>query len=198
MRFLQRYRHVWTIWLSITLAYAFLTVLSLKLLLPLQFYVFGELPYSISLLFFPHGLRIIVAYFYRWQSIPYLFPVSLYYALQFHYPEAPFTTVLLVAVLVSSVGYIGLIIALIIKSIFFPGLPERKDWITMLIAGGCASVLNTLGHKFLLGIKDALVLGYLIGDISGLFFLLVSLIYAFRHYEKLSLAVARVCRNRNS
>lgn len=163
----------------------FLTaVVTFKLLMPMQVRFLGELPYAISLLFFPHSVRILSAYFLGGLSVLYLFPISLLFVTQMKSSDLSMLGMLLLAGLISSVGYLGIRVAFLFKKFFTPSMPERKDWIFILIAGAIASILNALGHMIILGIEGNVLVGYFIGDMSGLFFSLIFLIYMFRILER--------------
>jgi hypothetical protein len=155
-----------------------------EVFMPLQRVYLGELPYSISLLFLPHSVRLLSAYFLGWRSILYLFPVSLLWSVYIKPSDVPFDVVILIAGLIACVGYIGILVAQALKALLFPNAPARKDWVLILAAGAVASLLNTVGHRVILGTEGSLILGYFIGDMSGLFFSLIILIYIFRYFDR--------------
>ncbi len=168
----------------VTAAYALSALLTFQLLQPLQNLAFGALPFTISLLHLPHTVRILAAYFLGWRSVAYLFPVSVASVYVTHAQDQGGMTLLALGTLISVVGYVGILSACAIKNLLFPLLPQKKDWIVLLIAGAIASVLNTMGHALLLPVATETGVGYFIGDIGGLFFTLIALIYVFRIFDK--------------
>ena len=169
--------------LIVTIAYCSLFLFTFAVLMPLQDIFFYWLPMSISLLFLPHGVRILTTYFYGWKSIFYLLPghlitwAYLKYALE---SEQDVYSVLI------SISASFLAVCLVFRSWSSHSDSQLgSHWKLIVLAGALASLGNGLGHALLYGnlIDTAfisLTLGYLIGDVSGLFFLMLALIFVNR------------------
>lgn len=167
----------------VSFAYLASGFLTFQVIYPLQSWAFGPLPNSISLLHLPHTVRILAAYFLGWRSVLYLFPVSIISVYLTHGEAQDMVTLLLLASLISAVGYLGFLTACALKKALFADLPAQKDWILLLIAGAVASLLNAAGHAAIIPAGGIFEVGYLIGDMGGLFFTLIALILVFRTFD---------------
>jgi hypothetical protein len=138
---------------------------------------------SISLLFLPHGVRILTAYFYGWKSIFYLLPG--------HVITWAYLWVALESEQDIYSAFISIFASFLAVCLVFRSWSSHSDsqlgshWKLIVAAGVLASLGNGLGHALLYGnlIDTAfmsLTLGYLIGDVSGLFFLMLALIFVNR------------------
>lgn len=166
---------------SFTLAWS----LTLGFVIPLQTIVSGNSQSEISLLFVPHGVRILAFYFYVWKAVFYLLPSSyLCWALSNHSgadldPLSP--------VISTTSCYVGFKAASL-----FTYLRDRKFtlklWKFLIFAGATSSLANGIGLSLLQhqGTEFVSLIGYMIGDISGLIVCLLVLMYAFRFARLLS------------
>ena len=167
----------------VTIAYSSLFLFTFAVLMPLQDVFFYWLPMSISLLFLPHGVRILTAYFFGWKSILYLLPGHVitwaYLKFVLESEQDVYSTLI-------SISASFLAICLVFRSWSCHSDSQlRSHWKLIVAAGALASLGNGLGHAFLYGdlIDTAfmlLTIGYLIGDVSGLFFLMLALIFVSR------------------
>jgi hypothetical protein len=175
-----------TFW--VTIAYILLFLLTFGIIMPYQYFLLTQLPLNISLLFLPHGVRIITVYLYGWKSIFYLLPGHLvtwaYLNLFLHSKKDMYSS--LISILCSFFA-----VSLMFWS--WTSHPEKKaqaHWKLIMAAGALASAGNGLGHALLYGdLEDAggikIIVGYMIGDISGLFFLLLVLIIINKYMRKI-------------
>ena len=169
----------------VSTAYIALFALTFSVIMPVQGVIFTFLPMNISLLFLPHGVRILALYLYGWRAALYLFPAHLvtWAYLKFHLGSEQSI----------SSGGVSILASLLAMLIVFQkvqgvtSVAKKDDWKRILIAGAVASLLNGLGHATLYGDVSSLTvdwimitLGFMIGDVSGLFFLMVIMIYVFR------------------
>lgn len=168
----------------VTIAYLVSFSLTTAVIAPIQSMYLTAVPPAISLLFLPHGVRILAAYFLGWKSILYLLPSG--YFTHFLWIQTQGVELDLIAPTISIfAAYLGVkLLAL------FPMVDLRdfsmSSWKWLLLAGLLGSIFNGLGHGLL---QDNLplstqILGYAIGDVSGQFALMVCLIYYFRYVDK--------------
>jgi hypothetical protein len=163
----------------VTIAYVILFVVTFGALMPIQAQFFDWLSMSISLLFLPHGVRVLAVYLYGWRAILYLLPghlVTWGYLRVFLESEQGIYSALI------SICASFLAVCLVFRSWSSHSDSQlRSHWLLIIIAGAVASIGNGLGHAIWHGSQlDAtwitLMLGFFIGDVSGLFFLLLLLI----------------------
>ena len=147
---------------------------------PLQSTFLAGVSNKIGLLFLPHCVRIIAIYYYGWRAILLLLPASsLMWFLTVYGGRIDLS---MYAPIVSLIAcWIGMTLA----KAFFEERSKIIDvsaWKFLIVAGAAASLLNGLSLSFLqhdsqLGLS---ILGYMIGDVAGLFASLLLLIYVFR------------------
>ena len=140
----------------------------------------GDFDYA-SLLYLPHGVRVIAAWLYGWKSIVYLAPGA-YLAHFSRIPEhpdlwslgealQPMFGVVCVAMTFEVVARLG--VDLRLRAGF------RAPWRSILLVGALASLINAIGANLVVQNPPEVMLGYLVGDILGmiLLFLVVMLIF---------------------
>ena len=162
----------------VTVAYFTLFIVTFGALMPIQAQFFNWLPMSISLLFLPHGVRILAVYLYGWRAILYLFPghlVTWGYLKVFLKSEQDIYSTLI------SICASFMAVCLVFRSWSSHSDSQlRSHWLLIIVAGAIASIGNGLGHAVWYGSQldttwAILMLGFFIGDVSGLFFLLLLL-----------------------
>jgi len=170
---------------AVSAAYIVLFTFTFSVIMPAQSIIFTLLPMNISLLFLPHGVRILAIYLYGWRAVLHLFPAHLatWAYLYFYLGSEQSISASIVSILAS------LLAMLIVfqKAEGVTSVTKKGDWKGILLAGAIASLLNGLGHATLYGTAGGLnmewimiTLGFMIGDVSGLFFLMIVMIYVFR------------------
>lgn len=168
----------------VTIAYLVAFALTTAVIAPIQSIYLSAVPPAISLLFLPHGVRILAAYFFGWHSILYLIPSG--YLTHFLWIETQGVDLDLTAPMVSIIAsYIGVQSISLIPSIGFRDF-NMSAWKWLLLAGFLGSIFNGLGHGLLQNefSLSTQILGYAIGDVSGQFALMIALIYYFRYIQK--------------
>ena len=177
-------RDTLTTFVIVSFAYIISYALTTGFVSPLQSTFLAGVSDKIGLLFLPHGVRIIAIYYYGWRAILLLIPVS--YLMLFLTVYGGEIDLSLYAPIVSLVAcWIGLTLAKVIfeeKS----KMLEMSAWKFLIVAGAAGSLLNGIGLSFLqhdsqIGLS---ILGYMIGDVAGLFASLLILIYVFRFMRK--------------
>lgn len=148
---------------------------------PLQAYLGLGSSGLYSLLFLPHGVRMLTMFFYRWMGIVYLMPSVLI----MWYLEA-YVNDLDIKLASAFLNVIACFLGwFVVFGVFARSdrLQSLRTWVRLLISGVVASLFNSLSHAYLY--RDVLpthemFLGYLIGDIFGQIALMILLIYVFR------------------
>lgn len=169
------------IFVILSLGYLVSFSLTMAIISPLQSILLSSVPLSISLLFLPHGVRMIAAHFFGWKSILYLLPSSyLMYALM---TEAQGKILPLAAPTISLIAAnLGMQIVSVVANVTSKDITVSA-WKWLLLAGFISSIFNGVGIGLLQGdiSLSTQVLGYAIGDVSGQFALMICLIYYFKH-----------------
>jgi hypothetical protein len=136
-----------------------------------------------SLLFFPHGVRIIAAYLFGWRSVIYLFPAKMFYAVEILQQET--LAVQIMTPVLSQVACVGAFTLLA-----YTGVISRKwtdtvlSWRCLVLAGCAAAALHSTVSGLLFG-HDAYVMAKLfVGDISGFIALLLLIMLGFRMFRR--------------
>jgi len=153
---------------------------SIYLLLPLQARYTPELAPYASLLFLPHGVRILSAWLMGWKAIPLIAPTALltHWA---NFGADGFTLV----------GLAGAFSGIVCAAVTFWALAKagmdlriaatrEANWRDVMIAGGIASIINTFGMGWAFNHNTDTLVGYFIGDVTGLFACMLVLMLAFK------------------
>jgi hypothetical protein len=137
------------------------------LVAPLQAKLHPEL--VMSLLFFPHGVRVLAAWLYGWRSVAFLLPGALLCNLHFA-GEAAFHPSSLLAVTTSLVAAP---LAFTLTRKLFPNLstvPGKTNLWTITLVGFLASVFNLSALQAVHAHAPMEGAVILVGDMSGLLF----------------------------
>lgn len=169
----------------VTMVYLIAFFLTFLVFFPLQEAVFGSVAFYANLLFLPHGIRLLAALFYGWRSVIFLTPASLithYYLSGW----AGFEFLNLMSAVVGiSCAAASFQILKWLNLDFRNSDKYRLNWRYLLLAGVMASVLNSVGTNlfyndfFTLDMAQSVIF-YLIGDVSGQFFMMLILMLIFR------------------
>jgi len=147
---------------------------------PLQTILLPEFTTSISLLFLPHGVRLLAVHYFGWKAIPLLIPSSylMWYITVFGGGIAigPFQP--LASLVACYVGYK-------LMSLIIPGPPARlgrQEWKLLVAAGILSSLLNGVFNSLLQRSAQLSldIVGYMIGDIFGQIGLMLVLVYILK------------------
>lgn len=164
--------------------YALSFYIAIYWIIPLQNQYFPTFQSHASLLFLPHGVRVLSAWMYGWRSIGMIAPV----ALMTHW-------ILFGADGFTPIGIVGAMSGVVCAAFCFwllamLGLDFRisagntVNWRDVLIAGSIASTVNSFGLGFAMGNSLQTVSAYFIGDITGLFGCMIILMLAFKVFRK--------------
>ena len=162
--------------LILSLAYITSYTLTNGFIVPLQSMLLPHYTTTISLLFLPHGIRVLAAYYYGWKAFFFLVPstylmwfVIVYGAEVPLHPLQPITSVLscIIGVKIISKNRIGRL---------------EQEWKTLLLGGLIGSILNGIASSYLIN-SDIIIsslFGYILGDMLGQIVLMIMLLYMFK------------------
>lgn len=170
----------------VSLAYLAAFFATFEILMPIQAVFFPEFQSRASLLFLPHGVRVLSAWLLGWRSALMLLP-----------------GVVLAFVYVAGAGALApsrlaaIAIAVTVPAAMFhllrllgwdlhPQAEKQPCWPCVMLAGLLISIASSFLTNFAFGSAPEDYVAYLIGDFFGLFFLMLILMLFFRglrHYD---------------
>ncbi|WP_342585428.1 hypothetical protein [Ruegeria sp. ANG-S4] len=167
-------------------AYFAASILTFEVLMPLQNVFFPEYPSHASLLFLPHGVRVLAAWLLGWRAIFALLPgVFLVFAMVGGWDVFLPNRLLAIGIAVTTVPAV-LYACKWAGWDLFPS-PDRKPcWLCIMVVGIVTSFLVSALTNMAFGSSMAEYIAFLIGDISGLFFLMLGLYLTFRFIDRRS------------
>ncbi|WP_242648547.1 hypothetical protein [Cognatishimia maritima] len=167
-------------------AYFVASILTFEVLTPVQDLFFVDFYSSASLLFLPHGVRVLTAWLLGWRSIIALLPgVFLTY----------FYLAGMKAFLPSRLA--GIAIAVLVAPIVFetiarlwrdirPSLNREPCWYCVMGAGVISAIVIGILTNLAFGSPPLDYFAFFIGDVLGLFVLMLILMLVFRQLRKAS------------
>ena len=166
--------------LLISCAYIFSFFLTFAIVAPVQDAILPAFGNYASLLFLPHGVRVVSAWLYGWRSLIFLVPGSIL-SHSYLYGSAGFSVDYLMA------AFFGVFCAAFsfwVFALFGMDLRLHKTrqvhWRDVMLAGVVASVLNSVGTTFFFGNDLATASARFFGDVTGMFASIFLLMLAFR------------------
>ena len=168
----------------VSIAYIASFAITFGVFMPVQRIALPDLANAASLLFLPHGVRVLTAWLYGWRALLLLAPSALL-THAYLFGSAGFTGSYFVAALF---GVFCATFSFWLFSRF--GMDFRvghvriASWREVLLAGSFASVINVAGswHFFGFGLRTASA--YFFGDLCGLLSAMLLLMMAFRLFRK--------------
>ena len=179
-------RDTLTTFVIVSFAYIISYSLTSGFFYPIQTALLPEVSEKTGLLFLPHGVRIIAVYYLGWKAILFLLPST--YLMWFLSVYGNGLDLHMYQPVVSVIAcYLGVKLTEFVLFVR-PSTLDLAAWKYLIIAGVFGSVFNGIGLTALQHeVEFALnVLGYIIGDVAGLFASLLILMYVFkflRHYR---------------
>lgn len=167
----------------VTLAYVAVFSLMEGFVGPLQQMVAPNLSQYVSLLFLPHGIRVLTLYYFGWRGVLYLIPGSLIsWFLMVYGQGQPLHFASSIVSIVGCYAGVRLVRTVVGES---EATYSAFSWRTMLVAGAVASLFNSVGLSILhfSAPPPAILIGYFVGDLAGQAALMVILIFVFRAAE---------------
>jgi hypothetical protein len=137
-----------------------------------------------SLVFLPHGVRVLTAWLYGYWSLILLLPATLfthYLRVGGEFSDAYAAIAPMSGVLCSAVAF-----DLAKRAGFDLSYRSSKpvNWRAIIIVGAMASVINSVGANFLFGNDTAAAVAYWVGDVLGLLAAMLALMLMFRVARK--------------
>ncbi|WP_254429860.1 hypothetical protein [Ruegeria atlantica] len=152
--------------------------------MPLQNVFFPEYPSRASLLFLPHGVRVLAAWLLGWRAIFALLP-GVFIVFAFLGGTDVFLPSRLLAILIAVTTVPAVFYALKWAGWdLFPRLDRKPCWLCVMGVGVITSFLASAMTNMSFGSAGVEYIAFLIGDISGLFFLMLGLYFAFRFMDR--------------
>lgn len=151
--------------------------------MPLQNVFFPEYPSRASLLFLPHGVRVLAAWLLGWRAIFALLP-GVFIVFAFLGGTDVFLPSRLLAIVIAVTT---------VPAVFylckwagwdlFPSPGRKPCWLCVMGVGVVTSFLVSALTNMAFGSAKVEYVAFLIGDISGLFFLMLGLYYTLRFVD---------------
>ena len=165
-------------------AYFAAILITFELVPPLQSLIFPEYSSRASLLFLPHGVRVLSAWLLGWRAIPALLPGVI---ATFLYVGG--MDILLPSRLFAIAIAVGTVPACfhLLRTLGFDLFPNRLRppcWLCVMGVGIVTSLIIASLTNLAFGSDPVEAVAYLIGDVSGLFFGMLALLYAFRAFGR--------------
>ncbi len=152
--------------------------------MPLQNLFFPEYPSRASLLFLPHGVRVLSAWLLGWRAIFALLPgVFIVFAALGGSDVFLPSRLMAMAIAVTTVPAVFYLCKWLGWDLF-PRADRKPCWICIMVVGVVTSFLVSGLTNLAFGSATAEYIAFLIGDVSGLFFLMLGLYFAFRFADK--------------
>ncbi len=174
-----------TFWVSILFSASF--EISKSIQFYFQTYLFPNFPEFVSLIFLPHGVRVVFTWLYGWRSIlPLFFAQSLYGLMLFDLGNVSKEHILTAAFVSSVSVYIACELLRKSGDQIYAYETDQFSWKKLLLIGLMGSVLNAIGNtivfqSYIPSESHILtIIGYMIGDTVGTFVALLILMYSFR------------------
>lgn len=161
-------------------AYVGAFLVTFGVLTPVQNLFFPAFPSYASLLFLPHGVRVLAAWMLGWRAVPALAPGMLLMFLYVVGTQA-FQPLRLAAMIIALVVAPATFRALALAGHdLAPRAGRVPCWPCVMGAGILVSLLGAGLVNLVLGNGPVDYLAYMIGDVFGLFFLMMILMFVFR------------------
>lgn len=140
-----------------------------------------------SLIFLPHGIRIIAAWLYGWRAVLYILPGT-YLTHAFRMQGVSIDLWILMAPM------FGVVCASLCFDLLARlGLDLRfraegnTNWRDIIMVGVLASMVNSVGANLFFQNDTYTALAYFVGDVLGMLLLMLCLMWGFRVYRKMRL-----------
>ena len=170
---------------SASLLYLTAIVVNFEVVVPVQNLFFPEYTSRASLLFLPHGVRVLAAWLMGWRSALALLP-GVFLAFFYVAGLEVFTPSRLAGIFIAVTIAPAAFEAFRLLGVNLAPRPDRTPcWICIMIAGLVASVAGSMLTNLALGSAPVDYFAYVIGDMAGLFFLMLALMLVLRWMRRL-------------
>ncbi|SFD88204.1 hypothetical protein [Roseivivax sediminis] len=159
---------------------------------PLQYALFQDTTDFASLLYLPHGVRVLAVWLLRWQALPGLFAGA--FASELIFTDGSLLEIMQ-PVLLESIAVGALSGYLVFEALrlsgedAYAGANPHLNWQQLFMIGIVSSIVNSIGQSIVFGglvVPENAVqvlLFYAIGDILGLFVMLLLTLAIFRGFR---------------
>ena len=175
--------------LVIVTAYIFCHGLTSFVVTPVQSMVLPKATVFASLMYLPHGVRVLATWAYGWKAIPALIVgVSISAWLFRPAEELDFLEpALLEGILVGALSaFLAFELARLLGFNFYFGSSRKLNWKGMIVIGAISSIINSIGQTIVFSglinvdqLAKTLAI-YAIGDLVGLVTCMIALMFVFR------------------
>ena len=182
--------------LIVVLSYVFCHGVTSFVVTPVQSSVFPEYTVFASLVYLPHGVRVLATWAFGWRAIPALV-VGVIMSAWLFTPSNELDILepaLLKGMLVGAFSaFLAFELVRRIGYDFYFGGSRNLNWKGMILIGAISSIINSIGQSivysgiFGLGELPGLMVFYAVGDLVGLIICMVVLMFCFRWMRLLSL-----------
>ncbi|MDU8913755.1 hypothetical protein [Aestuariicoccus sp. MJ-SS9] len=175
--------------LIVALVYVLCHGLTALVVTPVQSMVLPEETVFASLIYLPHGVRVLATWAFGWRAIPSLVVGSSIAAWLFTPTDELnlLEPALLESILVGAFSaFAAFELARLAGFDFYFGRARRLNWKGMIAIGAISSIINSVGQTFiyagLIGLDQLVevLLIYAVGDLVGLIVCMVALMFVFR------------------
>ena len=167
-----------------SLSYLVAFFATFEVLMPVQTLFFPDFDSRASLLFLPHGVRVLAAWLLGWRSVLALLPgVVLVFVYVAGWGAFEPSRLAAMAIAVTVPAAIFHLLRLIGWDLF-PAPHRRPCWPCIMVVGLVISLITSLLTNYAFGSAPKDYIAYLIGDVFGLFFLMLILMLIFRHLRR--------------
>ncbi|UWQ84774.1 hypothetical protein [Leisingera caerulea] len=154
--------------------------------MPLQNMFFAEFVNFASLLHLPFGVYVLAAWLMGWRSALAILPgvIYIFWALggmNIILPNRIISIIITICV-APAVFHLLALISFDVR----PRADKQPCWICVMLAGLTISVVKSVLINIALGSTPSEYIAYMIGDMSGLFFLMLALMLFFRNLRSAS------------
>lgn len=171
----------------VTFAYLGAFFATLEIFMPIQAAFFAEFPSRASLLFLPHGVRVLTAWLLGWRSVLVLLP-GVVFVFVYMAGWGAFAPSRLAAIVIAVTMPAACFALLrLLGRDLSPAAERRPCWPCIMGVGLMISVLGALLTNYAFGSAPKDYIAYLIGDVFGLFFLMLILMLVFRSLRRYQL-----------
>ncbi|TNJ48457.1 hypothetical protein [Phaeobacter sp. B1627] len=179
----------------IVLAYVLCHGITAWIVNPVQAYFLGDITIFASLLYLPHGVRVLSIWLCGWRALLPLMMAAL--LSEFLFTEAHVLELTSYALWLSvPVGALSAYLAFELFHLFghsvYAGQSRRMDWRQLMLVGVLASVFNSIGQTIVFagvispGDQMSVVVTYALGDMIGQAVTMIGLMMVFRSVRRLA------------
>ncbi len=175
--------------IAIAVAFAVCFAVTTYIVAPLQGLLFPDITVFASLMFLPHGVRVLATWAYGWRAIPGLLIGSVIAGWMIIAPSnfAILEPQLVYGALIGAMSaYVSFELARLVGVNCYLNGGQRLNWRGLLAIGALSSLINSVGHTVnYSGVADlssnfGLWATFKVGDMMGLIVCMLALMFAFR------------------